>query len=244
MPATTSVAISTEFVVVGAINEGDSWTGSLSTKEGAAYLFRRKNDGAWVEGSFLKPSNRETNAIFGNAMDIDGDTFLVAARRESETSTYSGAAYVFQSSFEASSLGPYFDFITKNASNLNGVERIPTATPFNDGVSNLLRYSFNMNLDQPDTTTMVSGGDRGLPLISFTGANDEQFLRFEFVRRRHNGPLYIPEISSSLEPDSFFPVEAPWTIEPIDEEWERVIVLEPTNALASKVFGRVRVSMK
>jgi ketosteroid isomerase-like protein len=252
-----SVALSGDTLVVGAEAEesGNPADGSDNSlpNSGAAYVFRRGGDGTWIEGAYLKASNLGERDIFGNSVAISGDTVVVGARRESSgksndasdnSSLYSGAAYVYPAPLSLSSLPPYFETVMEEAPNLTGADRIPGSAPFNDGVSNLLKYAFNMNLNGPDVTSMTPGGKGGLPLVLLTEEDGERFLQFEFVRLRENGPRYVPEKSSNLEPDSFVPIKGTWTVEPIDAEWERVEVIEPVGSFDSRHFGRVRVLLE
>ncbi|RYG98561.1 MAG: hypothetical protein EON58_06785, partial [Alphaproteobacteria bacterium] len=125
------------------------------------------------------------------------------------------------------------------------------ATPFDDGVSNLLKYAFNMNLAGPDSTRLVAGdGLSGLPAIALENAGPANQtaprLRIEYLRRKDSGLLYIPEFSSDLAGSGL----EPWTasaataeIVPINEDWERVIVRDepPGPGGVTKRFGRVRI---
>ncbi|MCA8942128.1 MAG: integrin [Planctomycetes bacterium] len=107
-----SVAISGDTVIVGARIESSSSAGVNGAQNndmhgsGAAYVFVRVGS-SWSEQAFLKASNPDTNANFGNAVALDGDTAIVGAFREDGLATGvngdqtpvgdidSGAAYVF-----------------------------------------------------------------------------------------------------------------------------------------------------
>jgi len=252
----SSVAISGDTVVVGAPRESSSTAdenNNQARSSGAVYIFRRQTDGTWLQRAIRKASNVGESDRFGASVALSDTTMVVGAPFEdsgnaadgSDDSEYnSGAAYVHKISLGATYLIPFFETVANEAHNLTVVDRIPTAVPFRDGVTNLLKYSFNMNLNEPDLTPMTPGGDRGLPLISLTEEGGERLLKFEFVRRRQSGLRYIPEKSLTLEPDSFVPVEGTWTVETINAEWERVQVTEPLDLLDSKSFGRVRILME
>ncbi len=79
----TSVAISGETVVVGAVESG-----SQGTFQGSAYVFVR-TDGVWSEQQRLKPSDAEDSAVFGHSVAISGETVVVGAPGEFR------AAYVY-----------------------------------------------------------------------------------------------------------------------------------------------------
>jgi hypothetical protein len=108
----SSVAISTDTIVVGASGEDSDAKGvdgdqsdNSALDSGAAYVFVR-NGGAWNQQAYLKASNADPGDMFG-AVAISGNTVVVGAVSEdsnatgvdgdqSDNSTLdSGAAYVF-----------------------------------------------------------------------------------------------------------------------------------------------------
>jgi hypothetical protein len=240
-----SVAISGNTMVIGASMESsgsaEDRSDNSTGRSGAAYVFRLLNNGTWIEELYLKASNIGENDQFGKALAISGNTVVIGAAGESsgnpifgndDSAKNSGAAYSFLTSSEEPQLARYFETLTREAPELIAANHIPGANPFNDGVTNLLKYAFNMNLRRSDVTPMTPGGMSGLPLVFFTEKEGERFLQFEFVRLRENGPRYIPEISPSLHPDSFTPVEGHSTVESIDSKWERVQMAVPVGPLA------------
>ncbi len=109
----TSVAISGDTIVVGALAESSSATGINgdpsvrgATHSGAAYVFVRSGT-TWTQQAYLKASNTDSFDNFGCSVGIDGDTIVVGAQGESSKATgvngnqsdnsagSSGAAYVF-----------------------------------------------------------------------------------------------------------------------------------------------------
>ena len=72
-----------------------------------------------------------------------------------------------------------------SSAGLIGADTEPDATPFNDGVSNLLKYAFNMNAAGLDVSVLTTGGASGLPQITVDTSgvgncathHDLQFLR-------------------------------------------------------------------
>jgi hypothetical protein len=107
----SSVAISGDTVVVGAIREDSSTTGVNSTPNdgatdsGAAYVFTRSGS-SWSQQAYLKASNTGAEDFFGGSLSISGDTVVVGAYNEDSSTTGvnstpndaaadSGAAYVF-----------------------------------------------------------------------------------------------------------------------------------------------------
>jgi hypothetical protein len=132
------------------------------------------------------------------------------------------------------------------AAGLSGNNALPNATPFNDGVANLLKYAFNMNLSSSDTRTMSANGSAGLPHISPSGSGSARVMRVEYIRRKNGGLIYTPKKSTSLAPASWTSLTDVPTVTQIgiDGVWERVIYEEPSNpALVPSCFGRVEVSL-
>jgi len=78
------------YLIVGAPRDDDR---GLST--GAAYIFVRRADGAWVQQAKLHASDPQSYSNFGAAVALDGDTAIVGASRHSVGAEQRGAAYVF-----------------------------------------------------------------------------------------------------------------------------------------------------
>jgi hypothetical protein len=107
----SSVSVSGDTVVVGALNEDSSTTGVNSTpnesaaSSGAAYVFVRSGT-VWSQQAYLKASNTGSGDNFGRSVSVSGDTVVVGAYGEDSSTTginstsdesaiNSGAAYVF-----------------------------------------------------------------------------------------------------------------------------------------------------
>ncbi|MEZ5352872.1 MAG: FG-GAP repeat protein [Bryobacteraceae bacterium] len=109
----SSVAISGDTVVVGALGEDSNATGingnqadNSASNAGAAYVFVR-NGGTWSQQAYLKASNTGAGDQFGRSVAISGDTVVVGAFLEDSNATgingnqadnsafQAGAAYVF-----------------------------------------------------------------------------------------------------------------------------------------------------
>ena len=117
----TSVAVSGDTLVVGAIGEDSGQTvitnGNIAsadnsvTNAGAAYVFVRNTaNGTWAQQAYLKAPNAEVNDAFGKSVAISNDTLVVGANGEDSNQTSisngssasadnsairAGAAYVF-----------------------------------------------------------------------------------------------------------------------------------------------------
>jgi hypothetical protein len=110
----SAVAISGDWLVVGAFLEDSSATGlhqdeedNSASSSGAAYMFRRDDIGSWSQGAYVKASNTGAGDQFGYAVAISGGTVVIGAFLEDSNATgidgdqaddsanTSGAAYVF-----------------------------------------------------------------------------------------------------------------------------------------------------
>ena len=120
-----------------------------------------------------------------------------------------------------------FSSAISSQTNLTGPAAAPDATPFQDGVPNLLKYAFNLNLQAADNRTLPAAGasgTAGLPVISTTGPGATSGFRLTFLRRKGSGLIYTPKHSARLDPVSFVPFTAAPVITSLDDTWERVAV--------------------
>lgn len=131
------------------------------------------------------------------------------------------------------------------AASLTGLGATPTATPYNDGVKNLVKYAFNMNLSGPDSSTMLPNGSRGLPAITaVTSGGRPEYIRVEFIRRRNSGLLYTPLYSTAGDLIHFAPMTATPVVTIIDPNWERIVVVQPLSLpLPQSAFCRVSITL-
>ncbi|MEQ8623451.1 MAG: T9SS type A sorting domain-containing protein [Vicingaceae bacterium] len=102
-----SVAISGDFVIVGAIGEDHDTSGANAISDaGSAYIFSFSS-GAWHEEQKLVASDRGANDNFGNSVAISGETAIVGAPLEDQDTsganllTEAGSAYIFKKSLGA-----------------------------------------------------------------------------------------------------------------------------------------------
>lgn len=113
-------------------------------------------------------------------------------------------------------------------------------TPYNDGVTNLEKFAFNMNAAGPDAKSLVygAGGTSGLPAGATVGGK----LRIEFLRRKASGNpgiTYVAQFSSNIAGWSDF-TGSPVSVTSLNATWERVVVEDPVAGAGSR-FGRVMV---
>ena len=126
-----------------------------------------------------------------------------------------------------------------------GLDPDPTAKPYNDGVSNLEKYAFNMNLAGPDVGTLTPDtGTSGLPTYELDDSGPETVVRVQYIRRKGSGLDYTPMKSGDLSAGSFVPMVGTETSEDIDGEFERVTFVSPCDpAVEPSCFWQVRVTI-
>lgn len=126
---------------------------------------------------------------------------------------------------------------------LTGNNALPAVTPFQDGVSNLLKYAFHMNVGGPDVSKLLPGtGNAGLPYIARATNGSATTLHFEYLRRKSGGLIYTPRKSPDLT--NWLPLGATPVVTSIDSEWERVVIEEPYDPVTQpQAFGRVEVTL-
>ncbi len=88
----TSVSISGDTIVVGALGDDDN--GSAS---GSAYVFDRDEGGVsnWGEVKKLTAGDGAATDTFGRSVSVSGDTVVVGANQDDDAGADSGSAYVF-----------------------------------------------------------------------------------------------------------------------------------------------------
>ena len=96
-----SVAISGDYVIVGAGNGLDATGGNYLNMAGSAYIFKN-NAGTWSEVQKIVASDRDIYDNFGYPVAISGDYVIVGATQESHDATggnylsQAGSAYIFK----------------------------------------------------------------------------------------------------------------------------------------------------
>ncbi|OUS41693.1 hypothetical protein BE221DRAFT_216044 [Ostreococcus tauri] len=88
----SSVSVSGDTVVVGALNDDDN----SQSDSGSAYVFTRASDGTWTQQAKLTASDAGLYDYFGKSVSISGDTIVIGAHHDDDNSqSDSGSAYVF-----------------------------------------------------------------------------------------------------------------------------------------------------
>ncbi|MGJ8638466.1 MAG: BACON domain-containing protein [Opitutaceae bacterium] len=127
------------------------------------------------------------------------------------------------------------------SSGLTGTNAGLTAVPHGDGIENVLKYAFNMNLSGSDAHSMTAGGTSGLPLGQVHEESGQSYWRVQYVVRKDSGLTYVPMKTDDLT-QVFVPMSAMPIEEDVDDEWIRITVDEPCDpATEPKCFSHVQV---
>jgi hypothetical protein len=120
----------------------------------------------------------------------------------------------------------------------SGVNVLPSSIPLNDGLTNLLKYAFNLTA-AVDPHATLAGGNYGLPKFERVTISGNEKLRMETLRRKDDSQLkYVAEFWSGVEPR--IRVENPVTVVSLDAIWERVTYEAPVSLWnAPRVFAQV-----
>ncbi len=179
--------------------------------------------------------------VSGNTVSLTGSVGTVTIRANQVGNASFAAANPETRSFTVASSGVLLSNWA-SSSGLSGPNTAPTATPFNDGVENLLKYAFNMNAGGPDVSMLTSSGSSGLPQITVDSSGAEPVLKVAFLRRKGSGLIYTPQRSTTL--GNFVTMTGTQTVTSIDAQWERVTVEESAPpATAPSAFARVQVAL-
>ncbi len=203
-------------------------------------LARLHNDGS-LDREFIPPVGlgQSVSAI---ALEADGDVLIGGGFAPLTGAAGSRIARLLGGGV----LSPAQQFASVSSeSGSLGSDIAAESTPHGDGVDNLLKYAFNMNLADKDSRTIPPGGTAGLPTITTQPNTPAGILRFEFVRRIGSGLIYTPQKSPNPgNPASWVPLTDTPSVNAIDAAWERVIYEEPYDpAAAPRLFGRVQLRL-
>lgn len=118
-----------------------------------------------------------------------------------------------------------------------------TAINFSDGLPNLIKYAFNLDLTSADHHFLTEGGDSGLPISTVVSLQNGTLMhQFQYIQRAETGIIYTPQFSTTLEDSSFQDMnQNSITSDAVNEEWNRVTVGIPVNEESPRMFFRVKL---
>ncbi|MCP5535891.1 MAG: FG-GAP repeat protein [Akkermansiaceae bacterium] len=218
---------------------------------GEVFIYRRSGS-TWSQETSIVSDISTPSQSFGSAIALTGYTALVGASSTEAVNPYtgipaqnSGTAYFFHLEVTAEPTPRELFDSAMLAANQFGNNALPSAIPYHDGVENLLKYAFNMNLSAADVRELIpSTGTAGLPLITLDRSQATPRLRFEFLRRKNSGLIYTPLKGTELNAGSWVGLSSPVpdVMQSIDSEWERVVYFEDVDlSTQPRYFGRVEV---
>ncbi|MCB0478993.1 MAG: hypothetical protein KDC84_12570 [Crocinitomicaceae bacterium] len=97
-----SCSVSENYMCIGAYAENATDFGQNITKAGAAYIFKKNDQGVWVETQKLVSTKRAAYGSFGGSVCLNGKQLIVGAQSEPSWSEngdslkQTGAAYIFE----------------------------------------------------------------------------------------------------------------------------------------------------
>jgi len=151
--------------------------------------------------------------------------------------------YSQELAFSATTAAEYYLNWTK-IYGLSGNSALPASSPFQDGVSNLLKFAFNLDPTRPDTHTLAggTGSSSGLPCYSVVRSGSSAWFQVEYIRRKGTDLQYTPMVSTDLR--NYAPMSGTTTVTAIDDVLDRVVVRQAIDsAVTAKLFGRVAVTL-
>lgn len=169
----------------------------------------------------------------------------------SPSTTYYFAVQAYDSTYQVSELSSVLTFTIPEAvgafdtwasnGGLGGALADTQISAFGDGVSNLVKFAFNLNASGPDCRVLQSGtGTAGLPIFTMDRSGAQPVFRVEYLERKIGGLVYTPKISTDLK--NYSTMTGTTTSTDIDADWRRVKV--QMNAGTAKMrFGRVDVTL-
>jgi hypothetical protein len=98
-----SVAISDNFIVIGAVGSDEGWdSGAQSKFMGAAYIFKKDSSGTWYHEQKITAADKSDGDQFGSNVSISDNYIVVGTYMEDEdqkggnTLSNAGSAYIFK----------------------------------------------------------------------------------------------------------------------------------------------------
>ena len=93
---------------------------------------------------------------------------------------------------------PYETIVTE--AGLEGADRDPLAIVFSDGLTNLTKYAFNLDLSKTDRSALTADGNSGLPSTEITSREGEQVFQMQYLERVQADLTYTCLLYTSPSP--------------------------------------------
>lgn len=94
----SSIAASGNYVIIGAHRESkDAFGSNRSEGAGAAYVFKKEENGKWIQKQKLTASDRTSADFFGVSASLAGDNMIIGASADTrvDPQPHNGSAYIF-----------------------------------------------------------------------------------------------------------------------------------------------------
>ncbi len=194
-----------------------------------------------LDTAFDQPAGGPDAMVRTMRLQPDGRTLIGGDFSTVDAAVRAGAARLLGDQSSLTSLALWRSIYFGTTDNLG--QAANAFVQFNDGITNLEKYAFNLDPLRPDYTRMTATGTKGLPLVG-RGAGGR--LTVTFVRRTTASlpaVSYGVEFASTLAGPFAVNTDATSTVTAIDPTWERVVF---TDSLAPpgvvRRFARVRIS--
>ena len=261
----TPTATGTSMVTLGATNAGGTGTKTLTltVNPPAPVISSAATAGGTVGAAFTYSITASNNPTSFNATGLpSGLSISTTTGVISGTPTATGTSMVTLGATNAGGTGTKTLTLTVSPSGydswiasfgMEGLNASPSATPFNDGVPNLLKYVFGVDPTRP----MTSADRAALPQVGLddTSTPNTTYLTLTFgqsqaatgaqVNIQTSSDLHtwsLPVLSSSLPTDSMHYYEKPTEKkDPNGDPYMKIEVLVPANA--AKEFIRVNLGV-
>ena len=128
---------------------------------------------------------------------------------------------------------------------LVGIDAGTGSTPHSDGIDNLMKYAFNLDLSSHDGRHLRVGMNdaKGLPGIQHVVSNQQRHVVLEYLKRRDGTVAYRPRYADMLL-GQWAPLTQASRIDVIDADWERVTHDFPMTNDQKSLFFAVETELQ
>lgn len=214
------------------VSEG-AVTVDLNIAPRGAWRFLGENDSNWKSPQRLALRDEGVYVIeFRSEVGFEKPAPVAAVVRSNQVNVLFATYFSTFASFQQF----YFTEEERNDPDIGG----PNGDPDGDGYDNLAEWAFNMS---PRDSSLVGTASSGTPVPRLVEVGGSARLGIEFIRRRSGtsgGVIYTTEFGPDGQ--SWPDAGTDHQVDPIDENFERVIVVDNGPADPER-FGRVRVTL-